>query len=138
MTFEAGTRLGTYEIIELIGAGGMGTVYRARDTKLGRDVAIKVLPETFSKDQGRLARFEREARLLASLNHPNIATLFDLEEQEGVHYLAMASISKWRRAGALDFAGSQPRRAEPPLARVLARWQGPALLHYHGGCKYKC
>ena len=77
MSLEPGTSLGTYEILALIGVGGMGEVYRARDQKLGREVAIKVLPEEFSQDKDRLARFEREARLLASVNHPNIATLHD-------------------------------------------------------------
>lgn len=73
MALSAGTRLGTYEVVSLFGSGGMGEVYRAKDTKLGREVAIKVLPEPFALDPDRLARFEREARLLASINHPNIA-----------------------------------------------------------------
>jgi serine/threonine protein kinase len=89
MTLESGSHLGPYEILSLIGAGGMGEVYKARDTKLGREVAIKVLPEAFSQDKERLARFEREARLLASLNHPNIATIYDLEESDGLHILAL-------------------------------------------------
>ena len=89
MTLSPNDRLGAYEIVELIGAGGMGRVYRARDTKLGRDVAIKVLPAEFSREPERLARFEREAKLLASLNHPNIATLHGLEESEGERYLVM-------------------------------------------------
>ena len=80
MTLAPGTKLGTYEIVELIGKGGMGEVYRARDTKLGREVAIKVLPEELSKDRERLSRFEREAKLLASLNHPAIATLYGFED----------------------------------------------------------
>ena len=73
MSLRIGTRLGAYEIVSAIGAGGMGEVYRARDTKLDRDVAIKVLPETFAKDPDRIARFQREAKTLASLNHPHIA-----------------------------------------------------------------
>ena len=77
---EQGTRVGHYEILEPIGQGGMGEVYRARDTKLGRDVAIKVLPEEFSRNERRLARFEREAKVLASLNHPNIASIYGVEE----------------------------------------------------------
>ena len=85
----AGTRLGPYEVLAAIGAGGMGEVYRARDTKLGRDVALKILPEAFANDPDRLARFEREARLLASLNHPNIAQIFGLEDSTGVRALAM-------------------------------------------------
>ncbi len=72
MPLEPGTRLGPYEVSAKIGEGGMGEVYRARDTKLDRDVALKVLPEEFTADQDRLARFEREAKVLASLNHPNI------------------------------------------------------------------
>ena len=87
-----GTRLGVYEILAPIGAGGMGEVYRARDTKLGREVAIKVLPDEFSRDQERVARFEREAKLLASLNHPNIATLHGLEHAGGIHFLVMELI----------------------------------------------
>ena len=70
---ESGTKLGHYEILSLLGKGGMGEVWHARDTKLGREVAIKTLPEEFAKDADRLARFEREAKLFASLNHPNIA-----------------------------------------------------------------
>ena len=72
------TRLGFYEIVGPLGAGGMGEVYRAKDTKLGRDVALKVLPELFARDPDRLARFEREAQLLASLNHPNIAQIYGI------------------------------------------------------------
>ena len=75
MTLTPGTRLGPYEITGAIGAGGMGEVFRARDTKLNRDVAIKVLPLAFAQDQERVARFKREAQVLASLNHPNIAAI---------------------------------------------------------------
>ncbi len=89
MHLAPGTQLGHYEITEPIGAGGMGEVYRARDTKLGRDVAIKVLPEAVAGSPERLARFEREAQLLASLNHPNIATVHGLEEADGLAYLVM-------------------------------------------------
>ena len=80
MPLGVGARLGPYEIIGALGAGGMGEVYRARDTKLGRQVAIKVLPHEFSNDRERLARFEREARLLATLNHPNVAQIYGLEQ----------------------------------------------------------
>ena len=78
---KVGNRIGPYEILSLIGKGGMGEVYRARDTKLDRDVAIKVLPEAFAHDPERLARFEREAKVLASLNHPNIAQIYGVEER---------------------------------------------------------
>ncbi|HEV2200558.1 MAG TPA: protein kinase [Bryobacteraceae bacterium] len=81
MPLAAGTRLGPYEIVEPIGAGGMGEVYRARDTKLKRDVAIKVLPDAFARDPERMARFQREAELLASLNHPNIAAIYGVEDR---------------------------------------------------------
>ena len=77
-----GGQIGPYKILSLLGVGGMGEVYRARDTKLGRDVAIKILPSLFTHDPDRLARFEREARLLASLNHPNIAQIHGLEDAE--------------------------------------------------------
>jgi len=89
MSLTPGIKLGPYEILAAIGAGGMGEVYRARDTKLGRDVAIKVLPEEFTQHPQKLARFEREARLLAVLNHPGIATLHGLEEAEGKPFLVM-------------------------------------------------
>ena len=89
MALESGSRLGAYEILSAIGAGGMGEVYRARDSKLGREVAIKVLPEEFTQHPQKLARFEREARLLASLNHPGIATLYEVEESEGKPFLVM-------------------------------------------------
>ena len=84
-----GTRLGPYEIVSTLGAGGMGEVYRARDAKLNRDVAIKVLLPAVANDPDRLARFGREAQVLASLNHPNIAQIFGIEESEGVTALVL-------------------------------------------------
>ena len=84
MSRADGTRLGPYEIVRAIGAGGMGEVYRARDTQLKRDVALKVLPEAFAQDPDRLARFQREAEVLATLNHPNIAAVYGLEKAEGI------------------------------------------------------
>jgi eukaryotic-like serine/threonine-protein kinase len=89
MPLAVGTRLGSDEIVAPIGAGGMGEVYRARDTKLNRDVAIKVLPDLFASDAERLARFTREAQTLASLNHPSIAHIHGLEESGGVRALVM-------------------------------------------------
>ena len=83
MSLERGTRLGPYEIDSVLGAGGMGEVYRARDTRLKRDVAVKVLPPAFAHDPDRLARFQREAEVLATLNHPNIAAVYGFEEIAG-------------------------------------------------------
>src|SRR5437879_1867241 len=89
MPISTGTRIGSYEVLAQIGAGGMGEVYQAHDTKLGRDVAIKVLAEAFAHDPERLSRFQREAKMLASLNHPNIATIHGFEQSDGTHYLVM-------------------------------------------------
>src|SRR5262245_55019727 len=89
MSLGPGTRLGPYEIVAPIGAGGMGEVYRATDTNLGRQVAIKVLPEAFAQDAERVARFAREAKTLASLNHPNIAIIHGLEKSQGTYALVM-------------------------------------------------
>ena len=84
---KIGTTLGSYELVESLGAGGMGQVFRARDTRLGREVAIKVLPAQFSTDPERAIRFRREAKHLAALNHPSIATIYGLEEARGTHFL---------------------------------------------------
>jgi serine/threonine protein kinase len=81
MPLSVGDRLGSYEVLAPIGAGGMGEVYRAKDTKLDRDVAIKILPDAVAQDPERLARFEREAKVLASLNHPNIAQIYGVEDR---------------------------------------------------------
>ncbi len=89
MAVSAGTRFGLYEIVAPLGAGGMGEVYRARDTRLGRSVAVKVLPDAFLADPERIARFEREAKVLAALNHPHIAVLHGMEAADGRHFLVM-------------------------------------------------
>ena len=89
MSLAEGTRLGPYEIADQLGAGGMGEVYRATDTRLDRTVAIKVLPEHLASDLQRRERFEREAKAVSSLNHPHICTLDDVGEQNGIHYLVM-------------------------------------------------
>jgi len=87
MSLTPGTRIGPYEVVGTLGAGGMGEVYRARDTRLRRDVAIKVLPSQFSNDPERLRRFEQEARAAGSLNHPNILTIFDFGSHNGAPYV---------------------------------------------------
>src|SRR5216110_1775618 len=89
MPLSPGTRLGPYEILAALGAGGMGEVYRARDTKLGREVALKVIPDTFALDPDRLARFAREAQVLASLNHPHIAAIYGFEDSGDTHALVL-------------------------------------------------
>src|SRR5687768_9437868 len=89
MALSAGTHIGPYEIISPLGAGGMGEVYRARDAKLQRDVAIKVLPDTFISDPGRIVRFEREARLLAALNHPHVGGIYGIEDDGEVRALVL-------------------------------------------------
>src|SRR4051794_40035913 len=85
----SGSRIGVYEILGSLGAGGMGEVYRARDTKLARDVALKILPDTFATDPDRLARFHREAQVLASLNHPHIAAIHGFEDSGDTHALVL-------------------------------------------------
>src|SRR5271166_2143748 len=87
MALTSGTKLGPYEVLSPLGAGGMGEVYRARDTRLGRDVAIKILPESLTQDADRLRRFEQEARTVAALNHPNILGVYDIGQQQGSPYM---------------------------------------------------
>src|SRR3974377_481876 len=89
MALTSGTKLGPYEILSTLGAGGMGEVYRARDTRLGREVAIKILPRVFKDDSDRLARVEREARLPPSLNHPHIGAIYGLEDADDLSALVM-------------------------------------------------
>ena len=112
-----------YRITGELGAGGMGVVYRARDTKLERDVAIKVLPEELSRDEERLARFEREARLLAQLNHPNIATLYGFEKDGSRQFLVMELVEGETLA---ELARPlRPLTPTAPAARRMARWCTP-------------
>src|SRR6266487_4723713 len=92
MSLSAGTQLGPYEVLAPLGAGGMGEVYQAKDSRLGRDVAIKVLPEAVASDPVRLRRFEQEARSASALNHPNIVTIYDVGREGGVSYIAMERI----------------------------------------------
>ncbi len=130
----AGQRFGSYTIVAGLGTGGMGEVYRARDHTLGRDVAIKVLPTLFTSDPGRLAWFESEARVLASLNHPNIATIHGLEHVDGIHALILEVVEGETLAGRLQSAaGHRPARAGLPLADALtiARQVAEALEAAH-------
>src|SRR3990172_5862048 len=131
MALTSGTRLGTYEIRALIGAGGMGEVYEAHDTKLGRDVAIKVLPEHFARDPERLARFQREAKLLAALNHPNIATIHGLEQSGSTHYLVMELVPGETLRERV--AGERPVPVEEALA--IAKQIAEALEAAHNSEK---
>ena len=121
MPLSSGTRFGPYEITAVLGAGGMGEVYRARDPKLGRDVALKVLSPALASDADHMARFTREAQVLASLNHPNIAAIYGLEESSGVRALVMELVEgrtlaeriaagplQWTRRWPLP--GKSPRR----------------------------
>ena len=134
-----GTRLGHYEILSAIGAGGMGEVYRARDTRLGRTVALKVLPDDFANDRSALDRFQREARAASLLNHPNICTLHDIGEADGRPFLTMEYLEgqtlRHRIAGNHLFNTRRPRTA------ILPGWQADRLrlgsLWKHGdlGCR---
>ncbi len=119
MSLSDGTRLGAYEITGQIGSGGMGEVYRATDSKLGRDVAIKTLPAALASDEDRLARFEREAKLLASLNHPHIASIYSLDEHEGTLYLAMELVEGETLEDKLE-AGALPVEEALRLALQIA------------------
>jgi len=119
MAIQSGTHLGPYEILSAIGAGGMGEVYRARDPKLGRDVAIKVLPEAFARDAERMARFQREAKVLASLDHPNIATIHGLEESGGTRALVMQLVEGPTLADRIK-AGPIPVDETVRIARQIA------------------
>ena len=110
MALIPGTRLGAYEIVSALGAGGMGEVYRANDTRLKRQVAIKVLPGSFVDDPERLARFQREAELLAAVNHPHIAAVYGLEETDGIKALVMELVDGERSRGARRSWSSAARR----------------------------
>ncbi len=129
MTLVAGTKLGSYEVIGPLGAGGMGEVYRARDAKLDRDVAIKVLPERLASDSAALARFEREAKTVAALSHPNLLGIYDFGQHEGVVYAVTELLSGETLRDRVT-AGSIPRRKAIEYALQIAR--GLAAAHEHG------
>ena len=119
MALAPGTRLGIYEVTAPIGAGGMGEVYRARDTKLGRDVALKVIPDTFALDPDRLARFKREAQVLASLNHPHIAAIYGFEDSGETHALVLELVEGETLADRIA-RGAIPLDEALPIARQIA------------------
>jgi eukaryotic-like serine/threonine-protein kinase len=118
MPLAPGTRLANYEFVSPIGAGGMGEVYRARDTSLKRDVALKLLPETFAADSEWLARFRREAEVLASLNHPNIAGIHGLAEPDGIKALVMELVEGEDLADRIA-RGAIPMDEALPIANPL-------------------
>src|SRR5271166_5701022 len=126
MALPSGTHLGPYEIQSPLGAGGMGEVYRATDMKLGRDVALKVLPAEMAHDPERLARFRREAKSLAQLDHPNIVTIYSVEESEGVHFLTMQLV-EGQPLDRLICAGGLPLEQIVEIASAL----GDALAAAH-------
>ena len=119
MPLQSGTTLGPYTVTVKIGEGGMGEVYQARDTKLDRDVALKVLPEAFTSDPDRLARFEREAKVLASLNHPNIGSIYGLEEAEGIRALVLELVEGPTLADRIK-QGPIPIDEALPIAKQIA------------------
>src|SRR5262249_53429283 len=119
MSLTRGTVLGSCEILELLGKGGMGEVYRGRDNRLGRNVAIKALPEVFAKDADRVARFDREAQILATLNHPNIAAIYNLETFSGSKYLILELVEGPTLAGRLNL-GPIPLTETIEIAQQLA------------------
>ncbi|HXO44563.1 MAG TPA: protein kinase [Candidatus Cybelea sp.] len=132
MVLTSGDRLGPYEILGPLGVGGMGEVYRAHDSKLGREVALKVLPEAFSRDAERMARFEREAKILASLNHPNIASIYGLEDSGSTHALVMelvegSTLAERIRSGA--FPIDETLRIARQIAEALEYAHERGIVH---------
>jgi hypothetical protein len=129
MALASGSKLGPYEILSALGAGGMGEVYRARDTRLGRDVALKILPESFVRESDRLRRFEQEARAVAALNHPNILAIHDIGEQDGSPFLVSELLEGESLRAGLD-RGSLPQRKTIEYGVQIA--QGLAAAHEKG------
>src|SRR5499433_3674846 len=129
MPLQAGERLGPYEVVTPLGAGGMGEVYRGRDTRLGRDVALKVLPEALAEDRDRLSRFEREARAASALNHPNIVTIHEIGREGDTAYIAMELVDG-RTLRELTVSGPMPLRRILAIASQIA--DGLAKAHAAG------
>ena len=130
MPLTVGSRIAHYDVTALIGEGGMGQVYQATDTKLGRDVALKILPEAFASDPDRLARFEREAHVLASLNHPNIAQIHGIEEEEGTRALVLELVEGPTLADKIA-KGAIPLDEALPIAKQIA--EALEAAHEAGG-----
>ena len=132
MAITVGQRLGTYEIVSLLGKGGMGEVYRARDTKLKREVAIKILPDEFSRDSDRVSRFQREAEVLASLNHPNIAAIYHLAEVDDSKFLVLELVEGETLADRLARVPIPPHEAlqiAKQIAEALEAAHERAIMH---------
>ena len=129
MSLAPGARLGPYEITGSLGVGGMGEVYRARDTRLKRDVALKILPAEFADDPERLGRFQREAEVLASLNHPNIAAIYGFEESDGIRALVLELIEGQTLAVRL---AQGPIAVDEALSIVRQVAEAVAAAHEHG------
>ncbi|HTO90086.1 MAG TPA: serine/threonine-protein kinase, partial [Candidatus Sulfotelmatobacter sp.] len=132
MSLATGTRIGPYEVLAPLGSGGMGEVFRARDTRLGRDVALKTLSPTFAQDPERLERFEREARAAGSLQHPGIVTLFDVGSHEGRPYIVTELVEGGSLRAALGGGALRPARAVEvalALAEALAAAHAGGIIH---------
>jgi serine/threonine protein kinase len=132
VSLAAGTRLGPYEILSPLGAGGMGEVYRARDAKLGRDVAVKVLPERLAADVDSLARFDREARAVAALSHPNILSIFDFGRDGGLAFAVMELLDGETLRERLSMGALPTRKAleyGAQIARGLAAAHEKGIVH---------
>ena len=132
MSLTPGTKLGSYEILSPLGAGGMGEVYRARDAKLGCEVAIKVLPEDVASDRDRLRRFEQEARAASALNHPNIITIHDISEEGSTHYIVMEYVegkTLTDMLGARALSIKKLLQIAPKIADGLAKAHSAGIVH---------
>jgi serine/threonine protein kinase len=124
MPLAPGSRLSSYEIISLLGSGGMGDVYKAKDLKLGRTVVVKVLPEELASDPGRLKRFEQEARAASALDHPNIVTIHDISEVNGVHFIV---ISTWRGERSASSGVRRSPESSTTASRSRVDWPVPTV-----------
>ena len=123
MALTSGTKIGPYEILSLLGAGGMGEVYRARDSRLRREVAVKILPPSFAQDADRLRRFEQEARAVGALNHPNILAIFDVGTQDGAPYLVSELLEGQSLRQHMQGGPLSQRKAVDYGSRLLADWR---------------